>query len=149
MITKITGVLNRVLEEEARIQVGQLEYQVLLPEFVRRTLQGQVGHEVTLYTSDYLEGNPMQGRVVPRLIGFAALPVALPRCPTPNPTCAAAGNDSAALTARIMLYFAILITIPPRARPSSQTEVTSRLVPAVVQLLFHLGQIVSGCLRST
>jgi Holliday junction DNA helicase RuvA len=72
MITKITGVLNRVLEEEARIQVGQLEYQVLLPEFVRRTLQGQVGHEVTLYTSDYLEGNPMQGRVVPRLIGFAA-----------------------------------------------------------------------------
>src|SRR5262249_17560394 len=29
-----------------------------------------VGHELTLHTSHYLDGNPMQGRVVPRLIGF-------------------------------------------------------------------------------
>lgn len=70
MITKITGVLNRVLDEEARIQVGGLEYQVLLPEFVRRQIQGHLGQEITLHTSEYLEGNPMQGRVVPRLIGF-------------------------------------------------------------------------------
>jgi Holliday junction DNA helicase RuvA len=70
MITRITGVLTRVLEEEARIQVGALEYQVLLPEFVRRTLQHRVGHEVTLHTSHFLDGNPMQGKVVPRLLGF-------------------------------------------------------------------------------
>ena len=38
MITKITGVLNRVLEEEVRIQVGPLEYQVMVPEFVRRSV---------------------------------------------------------------------------------------------------------------
>jgi Holliday junction DNA helicase RuvA len=50
--------------------VGPLEYQVLVPEFVRRTIQGRVGQEVALHTSEYLEGNPMQGRVVPRLIGF-------------------------------------------------------------------------------
>jgi holliday junction DNA helicase RuvA len=70
MITRITGVLNRVLDEEVRLQVGPLEYQVLVPEFVRRQIQGHVGQELTLHTSDYLDGNPMQGRVVPRLIGF-------------------------------------------------------------------------------
>jgi holliday junction DNA helicase RuvA len=70
MITRITGVLNRVLEEEVRLQVGGLEYQVLVPEFVRRRVQTEVGKEVTLFTTHYLDGNPMQGRVVPRLIGF-------------------------------------------------------------------------------
>src|SRR6185295_14031977 len=70
MITKITGQLNRVLDEEIRLQVGALEYQVLVPEFVRRPLQMKVGEELTLYTSHYHDGNPMQGRVVPRLIGF-------------------------------------------------------------------------------
>jgi Holliday junction DNA helicase RuvA len=70
MITKITGQLNRVLDEEVRLQVGPLEYQVLVPEFVRRQVQSRIGQELTLHTSDYLDGNPMQGRVVPRLIGF-------------------------------------------------------------------------------
>src|SRR6516164_2070078 len=70
MITKISGVLNRVLDEEVRLQVGPLEYQVLVPEFVRRRVQGHVGQELTLHTSEYLDGNPMQGRVVPRLLGF-------------------------------------------------------------------------------
>lgn len=70
MITKITGKLNRVLDEEVRLQVGALEYQVLVPEFVRRQVQMRVGQDVTLHTSEYLDGNPMQGRVVPRLIGF-------------------------------------------------------------------------------
>jgi Holliday junction DNA helicase RuvA len=74
MITKITGVLNRVLDEEVRLQVGPLEYQVLVPEFVRRHIQGHVGQDLTLHTSEYLDGNPMQGRVVPRLIGFTSEP---------------------------------------------------------------------------
>src|SRR5438128_1522709 len=70
MITKVTGVVNRVLDEELRLQVGPLEYQVLVPDFVRRQIQLSVGNELTLHTMDYLDGNPMQGRVVPRLIGF-------------------------------------------------------------------------------
>jgi len=74
MITKITGVLSRVLDEGVRLQVGALEYEVLTPEFVRRALQTRVGQEVTLHTSHYFDGNPMQGRVVPRLIGFIAEP---------------------------------------------------------------------------
>ncbi|HMC67148.1 MAG TPA: Holliday junction branch migration protein RuvA [Gemmataceae bacterium] len=70
MITRITGRLNRVLDEEVRLQLGPLEYQVLVPEFVRRQLQIRTGEEITLHTSQYHDGNPMQGRVVPRLIGF-------------------------------------------------------------------------------
>ncbi|HEV3236459.1 MAG TPA: Holliday junction branch migration protein RuvA [Gemmataceae bacterium] len=70
MITKITGLLNRVLNDEVRLQVGALEYQVLIPEFVRRQVQNHVGEEITLHTSQYLDGNPMQGKVVPRLLGF-------------------------------------------------------------------------------
>src|SRR6266571_3298900 len=72
MITKITGLVNRVLDEEIRLQVGPLEYQVLVPEFVRRILQDKLGQELTLYTSHYLDGNPAHGRMVPRLIGFLA-----------------------------------------------------------------------------
>lgn len=74
MITKVTGIVNRVLDEEIRLQVGALEYQVLVPDFVRRQLQQRAGQELTLHTNEYLEGNPMQGRVVPRLIGFLTEP---------------------------------------------------------------------------
>jgi len=70
MITKITGKLNRVLDEEIRLQFGAFEYQVLVPEFVRRSLQHRVGEDVTLHTSHYIDGNPSHGRLVPRLIGF-------------------------------------------------------------------------------
>jgi Holliday junction DNA helicase RuvA len=74
MITKITGVINRVLDDEVRLQVGSLEYAVLVPEFVRRQVQARVGREITLHTCHYFDGNPMQGRVVPRLIGFLSEP---------------------------------------------------------------------------
>jgi Holliday junction DNA helicase RuvA len=70
MITKITGIVNRILDEEIRLQVGPMEYQVLVPDFVRRQLQDKHGLEITVHTDEYLDGNPMQGRVVPRLIGF-------------------------------------------------------------------------------
>lgn len=72
MLTRITGKLNRVLDESIRLQVGELEYEVLIPEFVRRQLQNRLGEQITLHTTHYLEGNPMQGRMVPRLVGFLA-----------------------------------------------------------------------------
>src|ERR1043166_6212252 len=72
MITKITGHVNRVLDEEVRLQVGAMEYQILVPEFIRRILQHKHGEEITLYTSHYLDGNPAHGKMVPRLIGFVA-----------------------------------------------------------------------------
>ena len=49
------------------IVVGQQDVRGLTPEFVRRQIQGQLGQTITLHTNEYLEGNPMQGRVVPRI----------------------------------------------------------------------------------
>ena len=43
---------------------------MLIPEFTRRQLQSQMDQEISLHTIEYLEGNPMQGRMTPRLIGF-------------------------------------------------------------------------------
>lgn len=70
MITRITGHLVRVLDDEVRLAAGSFEYQVLVPEFVRRQLQTRIGNEVTLHTTQYLEGNSAASRFVPRLIGF-------------------------------------------------------------------------------
>lgn len=70
MITKITGKLLAVAEEEATLEIGAFEYQVLIPEFARRQLQPKVGQVVSLFTIHYFDGNPAQGRVTPRLVGF-------------------------------------------------------------------------------
>lgn len=70
MITKITGVISRVLDDEVRLAAGVFEYQVLIPEFVRRQLQTRLGQEIVLHTSEFLEGNQMSTRFIPRLVGF-------------------------------------------------------------------------------
>lgn len=70
MITRITGTLVRLGEDDARLEVGPLEYEVYVPEFVRRQLQPHLGEQISLKTIEYLEGNPQQGRLTPRLIGF-------------------------------------------------------------------------------
>ncbi len=70
MITKISGRLLAVRDDELTLAVSAFEYQVLIPEFARRRLQNQIGHEISLHTIEYLEGNPMQGRLTPRLVGF-------------------------------------------------------------------------------
>jgi Holliday junction DNA helicase RuvA len=70
MITKITGKPLAVAGETLTLAVGAFEYEVLIPEFNRRHLQDKIGTEISLHTIEYLEGNPMQGRMTPRLIGF-------------------------------------------------------------------------------
>lgn len=70
MISRIRGVINRVLDEEIRLQVGPIEYQVLVPECVRRQLQLKVGAEVDVPTIQFLEGSQMSNRMIPRLVGF-------------------------------------------------------------------------------
>lgn len=72
MITRMTGTLARVLDEEVRLQIGPFEYQVLVPEFVRRQVQLRLGQELTLHVTEYLEGNQMSNKLVPRRIGFLA-----------------------------------------------------------------------------
>lgn len=70
MITKITGRLLTIDDDALTLGVGAFEYEVRIPEFTRRQLQSRLGQDVSLYTIDYLEGNPAQGRLTPRLIGF-------------------------------------------------------------------------------
>jgi Holliday junction DNA helicase RuvA len=70
LITKITGQLLELCEDTLTLSVGAFEYEVLIPEFSRRQLQSSIGQEVKLHTIEYLEGNPMQGRLTPRLVGF-------------------------------------------------------------------------------
>jgi holliday junction DNA helicase RuvA len=70
MITKVTGKLVRLAETAATLEVGPLEYEVFVPDFVRRQLQAKVGETVSLRTIEYIEGNPQQGRMTPRLVGF-------------------------------------------------------------------------------
>jgi holliday junction DNA helicase RuvA len=70
MITKITGKLVRLRDTEAVLEVGPLEYEVFVPEFVRRQLQSEIGQTVSLRTIEYIEGNPQQGRLTPRMVGF-------------------------------------------------------------------------------
>jgi len=70
MITKITGKLVRLRDNEAVLEVGPFEYEVFVPEFVRRQLQSEIGQTVSLRTIEYIEGNPQQGRLTPRMVGF-------------------------------------------------------------------------------
>jgi len=70
LITKISGTLVTLAEASLTLGVEHLEYEILIPEFARRQLQTQVGSPIVLHTIEYLEGNPMQGRMTPRLIGF-------------------------------------------------------------------------------
>lgn len=70
MITKITGTIVSLAAEYVTLSAGAFEYEVLIPEFVRRQLQSLVGEKTSLHTIEYLEGNPMQGRMTPRLVGF-------------------------------------------------------------------------------
>jgi Holliday junction DNA helicase RuvA len=70
LITKISGRLLAVAEDELTLAVGAFEYQIRIPDFARHRLQDKTGEDVSLHTIDYLEGNPMQGRLTPRMIGF-------------------------------------------------------------------------------
>ena len=70
MITKITGQLIALHDDVLTLRIGAFEYEILIPEFARRHLQSEIDQEISLHTIEYLEGNPMQGRMTPRLIGF-------------------------------------------------------------------------------
>ena len=70
MITKISGKLQAVSDAAATLEIEAFEYEVMIPEITRRRLQAMLGETVSLHTLHYLEGNPAQGRVVPRLVGF-------------------------------------------------------------------------------
>jgi Holliday junction DNA helicase RuvA len=58
--------------QSAAVEVGGLCYEVLVPASSLPDLQRLVGNDVTLFTIQYLDGNPAMGNLVPRLVGFLA-----------------------------------------------------------------------------
>jgi Holliday junction DNA helicase RuvA len=65
----VTGRLLEVYEESVIIEVGAFQFEVLVPDFVRRNLQSMSGEDVGLHTVFYMDGNP-QGKMTPRMVGF-------------------------------------------------------------------------------
>lgn len=70
MITRVHGKVRSVQDEVLTLAVEPWEIEVLIPESARRQLQGQIGNSIDLHTQFFLEGNQLQGRYTPRLVGF-------------------------------------------------------------------------------
>ncbi|MCE2752817.1 MAG: helix-hairpin-helix domain-containing protein [Pirellula sp.] len=71
MITKISGQLLALSNDSVTLAVAPFEYEIAIPEFTRRQLQGKIGDTVSLHTIHYIEGNAAQGsRLTPKLVGF-------------------------------------------------------------------------------
>lgn len=70
MICGLTGRIAAVGDDAAIIENGALAYQVLVPRASLAELQKRVGDEITLFTQQYIEGNPNTGNLIPRIVGF-------------------------------------------------------------------------------
>ncbi len=70
MISALTGELRRVLDRLVLVQVGPIQYELLVPAADQTELQTQIGQEVTFHTIFYFEGDAGRGGLEPRLIGF-------------------------------------------------------------------------------
>ena len=70
MIRKISGSLERVEPTAIELAVRNIVHEVLVPDMVRSQLQAKLGSDISLYTLEYLEGNPTRGNLVPRIVGF-------------------------------------------------------------------------------
>ena len=70
MITKITGLPISVIGDTLTLAVGAFEYEILIPSSPGGNCKSSSAATVSLHTIEYLEGNAMQGRLIPRLVGF-------------------------------------------------------------------------------
>ena len=72
MITRMHGMLTRIKDGFASVELNGLTYGVMVSRAVeeRLTASGNVGQEVTFYILHYIEGNAAIGNTVPRLVGF-------------------------------------------------------------------------------
>jgi Holliday junction DNA helicase RuvA len=71
LITKISGQLLSLGNDTVTLAVAPFEYEIAIPEFTRRQLQGKIGDTISLHTIHYIEGNAAQGsRLTPKLVGF-------------------------------------------------------------------------------
>ena len=72
MITRITGKLLKVQDDNVLLEAAPFEYQVFVSESTRRGLGQLLGQVVSLQTIYTIDGDPARGKVTPRLTGFLA-----------------------------------------------------------------------------
>jgi len=70
MIAKIEGKLVKLDTDSCLVQVGQISYEVMLPGYCVSSLSDKLGSDIVLCTTEYYEGTPGGGNLIPRMIGF-------------------------------------------------------------------------------
>jgi Holliday junction DNA helicase RuvA len=72
MIAKIRGILDKIGDSSASVNVGGIFYEIMLPSALVDSLRrdGAIGSEIEFYILDYIEGGQV-GNQYPRLVGFA------------------------------------------------------------------------------
>jgi len=70
MIARIEGKLTKLDKDTALVQVGPVTYEIMLPGYCVTALAGKIGTEIVLCTTQYYEGTPGGGNLIPRMIGF-------------------------------------------------------------------------------
>jgi Holliday junction resolvasome RuvABC DNA-binding subunit len=70
MIARIEGKLTKLDEDTALVQVGAVTYEIMLPGYCTTALADKIGSEIALCTTQYYEGSPGGGNLIPRMIGF-------------------------------------------------------------------------------
>lgn len=84
MLTRLRGILESIEENRATVEpegMPGLAYEVLLPAYLADAWLGRgsagpsgamIGREVTLHTTEYLEGQGQGASFVPRVLGFSS-----------------------------------------------------------------------------
>jgi Holliday junction DNA helicase RuvA len=70
MIASIDGKLVKLDAEGALVQVESVGYEVMLPSYCVSALSDKIGSNITLCTTEYYEGTPGGGNLIPRMVGF-------------------------------------------------------------------------------
>jgi len=70
MIASIDGKLVNLDAKGALLQVGSVGYEVMLPSYCVSALSDKIGSDITLCTTEYYEGTPGGGNLIPRMVGF-------------------------------------------------------------------------------
>jgi len=70
MIARIEGKLTKLDKDAALVQVGPVTYEIMLPGYCVNALADKVGTDIALCTTQYYEGTPGGGNLIPRMIGF-------------------------------------------------------------------------------
>jgi Holliday junction DNA helicase RuvA len=70
VICRISGRLAGLADDAAVVDIGGICHEVFVPRSAVADLARLNGSDVTLFTLEYLDGNPALGHLVPRLVGF-------------------------------------------------------------------------------